>query len=297
MDDAPDQIREEADYEIRPSLDESEPPSRQNSLGIWIALLLVVAGAAGGYFLWWNRPASPTAAPVAAVTAPTETTKPTEPLGSGAVPIDLPPMDQTDPLVRKLVAALSSNPRVAAWLTTNNLISNFTVVVANIADGDTPTKHLGVLKPTSPFSFVERGEDRRVDARSYERYDNLAAAAKSIDPAGAAHLYSALKPRIQEAYRDLGQPETAFDRTLERAIVQLLATPVVEGSPQIRMRGATGYAYVNPDLEGLTAAQKQLLRTGPENTRAIQSSLRAIALALGIPETRLPAPRTLRALS
>ena len=295
MVDAPDQMRDTADYEIvRPSTDDSEPPSSRSPLGWWVAALGLVVVVAACIF-WWNRqPAPPASATTAPVVAPAETPKPAPALGTDAVPIDLPPLDQTDALVRRLLVALSAHPRVAAWLTTNSLIRNFTVVVANIADGDTPAKHLGALKPSSSFTFIARGDDRRIDARSYQRYDGVAAAARSIDPAGAAHLYSALKPRIEEAYRELGQPDTPFDRTLERAIVQLLATPIVEGSPSVKVRGGTGYAYVDPGLEGLTAAQKQLLRTGPANVEAIQTSLRAIALALGIPEGRLPATRTVR---
>ena len=52
------------------------------------------------------------------------------------------------------------------------------------------------------------------------------------------------------------------------------------------------YGFAAPDVEALTAAQKQLLRMGPRHVRTIQSSLRAIALALGIPAERLPAPGT-----
>jgi hypothetical protein len=110
----------------------------------------------------------------------------------------------------------------------------------------------------------------------------------SIDAAGAARLYGTLKPRIDEAYRELGYPDTPFDRTLERAIVLLLGTPASDGAARLEPKGI-GYGYADPALEGLTAAQKQLLRTGPRNVRLIQSSLRRIAIALGIPAERLPA--------
>jgi release factor glutamine methyltransferase len=124
--------------------------------------------------------------------------------------------------------------------------------------------------------------------------DRLAAAAASIDPAGAARLYATLKPRLEEAYRDLGYPQTPFDRTVERAIVLLLETPIVEDPVRVEPHGAAGYAFAAPELEGLTGAQKQLLRTGADNVRVIQSSLRAIAIALGIPASRLPLARTWR---
>ena len=113
----------------------------------------------------------------------------------------------------------------------------------------------------------------------------------SIDAAGVARLYATLKPRIEEAHRDLGNPDTPFDRTLERAIVSLLSTPASDGAARLEPQGI-GFAYVDPALEGLTAAQKHLLRTGPRNVRIIQSSLRQIALALGIPPERLPMPAT-----
>jgi hypothetical protein len=51
------------------------------------------------------------------------------------------------------------------------------------------------------------------------------------------------------------------------------------------------YHYNDPRLEGLTQAQKQLVRMGAQNVRTIQRKLREIALALGIPQERLPAGR------
>jgi hypothetical protein len=77
----------------------------------------------------------------------------------------------------------------------------------------------------------------------------------------------------------------------------LLEVPIPsEGSVRVQSadRGI-GYAYADPGLESLTAAQKQLLRMGPRNAHTVQSSLRAIAIALGIPAERLPRPRTARA--
>jgi hypothetical protein len=213
-------------------------------------------------------------------------------LGGGATPIDLPPLDQTDALVRELVKALSGHASVAAWLMTDGLIRNFVVVVANIADGKSPARHLQSLRPSGPFSTMSRDGQLYIDPRGYQRYDGVAAAVGSIDAAGASQLYAQLKPRIEEAYRELGYPEPSFDRTLERAIVALLATPVPEGAVRVRVEEeGIGYSFADVRLERLTAAQRQLLRMGPKNEAAVQASLRAIALALGVPPGRLPAPK------
>ncbi len=183
---------------------------------------------------------------------------------------------------------ISSHPTVAAWLTSDRLIRNFVAVVGNVAEGPSPAVHLRVLRPAAGFKVSERGAQTIIDPRSYERYNAFAAAAESIDPAGAARLYATLKPSLEEAHRDLGS-NISLDRTLEQAIVTLLKTPVVPDPIVVRPEGGTGYAFTDPALEALTPAQKQLLRTGSANVRKIQASLRAIALALGIPAERLPA--------
>jgi hypothetical protein len=252
-----------------------------------LVVFLVALAAAGGYFLLRRTPKP---------AEPAETRKQVEvsrrdvPLGGEPEPIAVPPLDASDALVRELVARLSSHPAVAAWLTTPGLIRNFTVVVANVAEARTPAVHLGALRPATRFQVVQRADGLYIDPRSYERFDKVAAAAASIDPAGASRLYATLKPRIEEAYRELGAPDGTFDRALERAIVVLLKTPVVDEPIRVEPQGGTGFAYVSPELEALSAPQKQLLRAGPRNVRTIQSALRLFATALGIPEDRLPPP-------
>jgi hypothetical protein len=259
-----------------------ESPSRQRSIWLSIAVALLLGAAAGAVYVVFFRaprtgpvavsqPAAPAAASSAAQTAP----------------VVLPPLDETDPVVRKLMEAMTSNPQIAAWLATDHLIRHFTAGVTDVAGGATAVRFLPMWRPSSPFHVVQRGRDLIIDPRSYQRYDALAAAAASMDPQGSAKVYAALKPRIDEASRELG--DASFDRSLERAIVLLLSTPDVSDPIRVKPKGV-GYAFVDPALEALAPAQKQLLRTGPRNVQRFKSSLRAIAIALGIPESRLPPP-------
>jgi len=278
------------DYELYKTPVESSPathsPPRPVGLWVVVAILIAAAGAAAYIALGWR----PSSAPTQAVSSEPATTAQAPPpsLGGAGEPITIPPLDASDTLVRTLVQALSESPAVMAWLPTNGLIRNFTVVVANISDGATPAKHLRVLRPPLTFRTVERNGNFFVDPRNDDRYTVIANAVTSVEPAGAAKLYATLKPRIEEAHRDLGSPDQSFDRTLERAIVALLETPVVDGPVRLKLKGI-GYAYADERLESLTAAQKQLLRMGPANVRIIKARLREIALALGIPPTQLPA--------
>jgi hypothetical protein len=255
-------------------------------VGLWIAAAaLIVAAAAAVYFVIGSRR---TSEPAAVAPAPVEQPRA---LGGSAEPVVVPPLDESDALVRDLLRAISAHPVTAAWLTTDGLIRNFTVAVVNVAEGNTPAGDLRVLRPSAPFAVAERGDSLVIDPRSYHRYDGVAGAVAATDPAGAARLYATLKPRLEEAHGELGFSGTPFDQTLERAIVLVLGTPVVTDPVRVEPRGI-GYAYADPKLENLAPAQKQLLRMGPQNVRSIKASLRDIALALGIPAARLPAPTT-----
>jgi hypothetical protein len=272
-----------SDYQLlkTPSVD---APSRQRSIWLSIAVALLVGAAAGAvYVLFFRSPRSASVAvSQAAPPAPASATNAAE-----TAPVVVPPLDETDPVVRKLMEAITSNPQIAAWLATDHLIRRFTEVVIDVAGGATAVRFVPMWRPSSSFHVVPRGRDLIIDPRSYERYDALAAAAASMDPQGSAKVYATLKPRIDEAGRELGDP--SFDRSLERAIVLLLSTPDVSDPIRVRPKGV-GYAFADPALEALAPAQKQLLRTGPRNVQRFKSSLRAIAIAIGIPESRLPAP-------
>jgi hypothetical protein len=229
-------------------------------------------------------PVAPTAGPIGVCQA---TGTSTDTVADAAeMPIALPSLEASDTLVGMLAATVSSNPRVAAWLTTDGLIRNFTAVVDNIADGTSPAVHLGSLRPASPFLATGENDGLVLDSQSFKRYAPIAAAVQSVDVQAAARLCGTLKPRLDEAFDELGGNES-FEVTLERAIVALLRTPALDGTVRLVPNDGT-YAFRDVELESLTPAQKHLARMGPENTRLIQNKLRQLALAIGIPGDRLP---------
>jgi len=269
-----------SDYELEKTDDESAPggaPQQRTRL-IWIVAAAIAAAGVPAYF-WFPR-----AQEAPASTAPTVAYRPLPaPVNDGPA-IDVPPLDETDALVRRLVSGLSSHPRVAAWLATTNLIRTFTVAVENITTGASPARHLRVLRPAGPFRIIEDGEVAHVDPRSYERYNGIADAVATIDAGGAAALYSALRSRFDDAYQELGHAD-GFDAALERAIATLVGTPLPAAEMPLVYKGALN-AFADPRLEALTGAEKQLLRMGPRNVRLIQEKLREIATALGMPASR-----------
>lgn len=254
-----------------------EPPRRRRRATAAALIVLVLAGL-GGY-LWWLRHTRP--APAVSVKSE-RVSVPREP--RAAEPPDdivVPPLAETDPLVRRLMSELSRHPAVAAWLTTDGLIRNFALVIQATAEHRSPASHLKVVRPSGDFSVVTEGDNIYIDPASYRRYDGYADAFAAIDARGAARLYATLKPRINEAYHELGDPEGDFDGTLRNAMIELLRTPVIEGRIPLAHRSVK-YEFADPALEGLSSAQRQLLRMGPRNVRIVQQKLREIAPYLGI---------------
>jgi hypothetical protein len=270
---------------------EPEPPGQEPDRGprapLWIAAILLAVAAVVAGVVMLRQPGPPPAGEPAAQATAAPQTEAREPLGPEVEPVDLPPLVLTDPLVRELLGKLSSSPTLAAWLATDGLIRSFVVSVENVADGTSPVRHVRALAPRAPFRTLAEGGTITVDPRSFSRYDGIASAAASMDPAGLARVYAILKPRLIEAYRELGHPEGDLDVAVERAIVHLLQAPVVEGPIVLRPR-VLSFRYERDDLEALSPAQKQLLRMGPRNVRTVQDQLRAVARELGIPLTRLP---------
>ena len=285
-----DQPAEQWEDQLRETPDDGlfERLSARSSRGPWIlvGVALLVAAAAVAYIFFWPRPAEPTAAAPAA--EPVRAPESARPLGGVADSVVLPPLDESDTVVADLVRKLSTHPRVIAWLATRGLVRNFAAVVVNVSEGNAPTMFLRPLRPTSGFLVVDRKSEIIIDSKGYERYKSLTDAVASIDAKGSADLYATVKPRLEEAHRDLGELDSSFDRTLERAIVLVLKTPIPEGPIRLEVgsRGI-GYEFADPKLEALAPAQKQLLRMGPDNARVVQAKLREIAIALGIPADRL----------
>jgi hypothetical protein len=270
---------------------EGSPDKPTRLVGSTLAMALVLLGVLVGLGAWLvfrraePEPPATTAARTRAAEPPVRSTPP---LGAKAEPADVPALDGSDPFVRNLLKGLSDRPELAAWLAGDGLIRNFVVSVENVANGNTPSRHLRRIAPVSPFEVNDVGGRMVVDSRSYERYNALADTLASLDPRRLAEIYTLLKPRLDESYAELGHRDQGFDAAVERAIVRLLETPVLPHEVEVREGRAVTYEYRQPDLEGLSPAQKQLLRMGPRNVRIVQQHVREIARALGIPDDRLP---------
>ncbi|MGD8896182.1 MAG: DUF3014 domain-containing protein [Acidobacteriota bacterium] len=276
------------DYELGTgSSDESPPPYRPDPEKkggglLFPALLALAAIAAIGLlaviYLAFRTPEpepEPTP-PSISVPSPTPTAAPS------ATPVVLPSLDESDDLVRKLVAALSSNAELGRWVAQSDLIRTITVVTVNVATGESPRPHLMFLEPKTRFVPTRVGRSLVPDPAGFAGYDVMANALASLDAGATADAYRTTEPLFEVAFKDFGMPEVSFRTMVDRAITNLLAVPVLGAEVEL-VPHATTFRYLDSRLEKLSPAQKQFLRMGPRNVKLIQSKLREIQAALAAP--------------
>lgn len=261
--------------------DKDADPKVESKRPIWIYLIIaIVVVAALIYFLRPEKTPDTQAEPAP---APVEDSAPAPQVAEeSSLEIGEPPeIGNSDNWLREIVRQLSTHPELAQWLLTDELIRTFVVVVDNVAEGTPPSSNIKFLAPAEGFKVQETDGQVTIDPASYRRYNTMIDVIESIDAAGAAELYKASHPLLQEAYEDLGYPGQSFDVALGRAVQRLLAVPVIDGPIELEADIAA-YKYQDESLEQLSPVAKQFLRLGPENLRRLQAKVRELARAAGV---------------
>lgn len=185
-------------------------------------------------------------------------------------------IDESDNVVRELLRPGTSHTGFDKWLKNNDLIRKAVAVVVNIANGESPSAHLGSLLPAAPFKVKRKYGKIYLDPACYKRYDQAAAVFSSLNSDTLVTVYRRARPLIDEAFKDLGYSEASFDKTLQKAIQELLDVPIVETDILLEEK-VTTYMFSDAKLEQLSPPQKHLLRMGPANMKKIRAKLREIA--------------------
>lgn len=201
--------------------------------------------------------------------------------GEPELSIEVPELDESDPVLRSLLARLSDHPEWARWLVPDDLVRRFVTAVVNVADGGSPASHLDFLEPSDSFRVRQAGERLVIHPASYARYDRLVDTFESLDTETAARLYGLLHPLFEQAHRELGLPDRDFDDSFARALGNLLAVDVPQAEIEVVPDRAV-YEFQRPELRALTSAEKHLVRLGPSNARRVQAKIRELAAALDI---------------
>jgi len=189
----------------------------------------------------------------------------------------LPNLNESDEVVVGRMDELLSD-QVMSLMVTDDVIRRGVVYVDNLAKGKLARKHAPVERPEDTFKVIE-GDILTIDPNSYERYTPYVKIFTSMSAAQIVRMYDEYKPLINDAYAEIGYEGDSFNQTLEEAIELLLDTPEPKGDMPL-VRDSVTYQYAYAEWEQLPAAQKQLLRMGPENMKKVKTVLRNVKAEL-----------------
>lgn len=197
------------------------------------------------------------------------------------VPEPLPPepVDISDGAVKTALLDTGSYETLARFIVDDDLLRRFVVFSANLSNNELAASHRVLQPPQQEFRVYRQAGKEWIDTASYKRYTPYVEALESMDTQQLIALYEVYKPTIAEIFAEVGDGRSDFNDVLDEAINHLLDTPEVPIPVEVSTDSVM-YKYTDERLESLSAPQKQLLRTGPENMRLIKAKLREIRDAL-----------------
>jgi len=184
-------------------------------------------------------------------------------------------VDISDAAVKTALMALSEMPDFARVLVDQDLLRRFVVFTENLANEELASNHHLLRAPDNSFRVYSQANKEWIDSASYKRYSPYVAILDNMGAERLLELYEIYKPTISEIYSEIGDPDLDFDYRVLDAIDHLLDTPEIPVPVEV-YTDSVMYKYRIEQVEELSAPQKQLLRTGPENMRLIKAKLREI---------------------
>lgn len=178
-----------------------------------------------------------------------------------------------------VINELQAHEQNTTLLKGDQLIRDTVVFVDNIRQGLIIRDKAVVEGPKSAFRALEQNGKIYIDPRSYDRYNIIVDWFVSLDTQVLVSMFERYAPLSKDALAEIGYPDENPQNVLIDAIDVLLATPSV--GTVIELNDDTVmYRYADPALEELPAAQKQMLRIGPDNIRRVKLKLEALKQAL-----------------
>ena len=189
------------------------------------------------------------------------------------------PLDISDGTVKTKLLTLSDYDSFARLIIDEALLERFVVMTNTLAEEELSTSNRVLANPDKPFRTYQQADKQWIDPASYKRYTPYVDVLASLDTQSLLQLYAEYKPAIDSIFAEISSPSDTFDDKLKQAIEILLDTPEIPMPVEV-YTDSVMYKFADPQLESLSAPQKQLLRTGPENMRRIKAKLREIKEAL-----------------
>ena len=194
-------------------------------------------------------------------------------------PPQLPSLDNSDAFVRDRMLLIKHKSELQSWLNTDDLLRRSASYLDGLARGNTLSQVFPLTPPEGSFAMHKDGETIWLNAGNYERYDSTVGVLTSFNMKSMGQLFHFMRPLLENAFAEMGYRPRQMDGIILQAIDNILATPIIV-EPIRLTRDSVAYKFADPELEALLPVQKQLLRTGPENTQRLQQQALALKDAL-----------------
>lgn len=191
----------------------------------------------------------------------------------------LPSLDESDSFVRKRVALMSNKDNLQSWLATNDLLRRTASYLDGLSRGVVLSKIFPLSAPEGKFTTHRDEDGIWLNAGNYERYNSSLLVLTSIDMKLMAQMFHFSRPLIERAFSELGYQPRQMDGIILTALEQILSAPIIV-EPIRLTRESVAYKFADPEIESLSPLQKQLVRSGPENTKRIQKQALLLKNAL-----------------
>ncbi len=205
--------------------------------------------------------------------------EPEPPTSSVSTPPPLPKLDNSDDFIRERLLLISNKPEFAKWVKTDDLLRRTASYADGLSNGVLLSKIFPLSAPEGKFATHSSDGTIWLNAGNYERYDRTINTLTSLPMDSMAKMFHFTRPLLENAFSEMGYNPRQMDGIILQAIDVILATPIV-AEPIRLTRDSVVYKFADPALESLLPLQKQLLRTGPENTKRIQQQAKALREAL-----------------
>jgi hypothetical protein len=250
----------------------------------WVLGVFVVAAGAGAW--WWWQARTPAPSPVVLQPAPPAADEPKSeariehPIeaapAAGSAKADaapLPPLAESDSALRAAIASLVGEKALLEFFQMTGIAARIVATIDNLPRARVAQKVQTLRGPGGAFVVDGSGEAQVIGEANAARYAAHVKLIEALDMKQTAALYLRFYPLLQEAYRELGYPQSHFNDRLVAVIDHLLATPEVEGPIRL-VQPKVLYEFADPQLQARSAGQKLLLRMGLDNAARVKTRLR-----------------------
>ena len=194
-------------------------------------------------------------------------------------PPPLPKLDNSDDFIRERLLLINNKPEFAKWVKADDLLRRTAIYVDGLSNGVVLSKIFPLTAPEGLFATHSSDGTVWLNAGNYERYGRTVNTITNLPMDSMGKLFHFIRPLLENAFSEMGYNPRQMDGIILHAIDVILATPIVV-EPIKLTRDSVVYKFADPALESLLPLQKQLLRTGPENTKRIQQQATALREAL-----------------